>query len=123
MAEEEGDDGLGEEVGYRTIEHAAERADPVVELLISLPSKTTAHHSLDITLASSHKVTLQGGCVGVAQTQHVAIVRPHWSSAPQKLSANGSNPPSLKTPSISEAAGTNPNCVSISVRTCLAKAD
>jgi len=35
MTQEETDHCLGEEVGYRAIEHPAERADPVVELRIS----------------------------------------------------------------------------------------
>lgn len=51
MAEEEGDDGLGEEVGHGSVKHPAQGADAVVQLghsadAIRLDMLTRAYHAL-----------------------------------------------------------------------------
>lgn len=78
LPQHEGDDSLREEVGHSPIEHPAERADTVVKLRSALAKLATTHHALQVALAGANEVSLQSRCVGIAQTDHVAVVRPDW---------------------------------------------
>lgn len=89
MTQEEGDDGLREKVRDGAVEHAADRADAIVQLdsasavapwpRLSMSCLDNTYHSGQIALASADEIAFERGRVGVAQRERISVVCPNWN--------------------------------------------